>query len=369
MVQQARYQIRVYSPTTGGLEAIIDDFTSLEYHKKVNDVGYATLYFSLDTKKHDYFKLDSIIEVWRRPYASDWYLDYVGFHRTSSPQITEGNRRLFVSYSRSLLDLIKRRCILYKATTAYTLKGAAGETVIKEFVRENAGPTATAPPRLYNGATFGLSIETDSGRGSQWAGQRSYKNLLEVIQEVAAASIVDFDVVRTGTLSFEFRVYAPVLGTDRRSTIHFSPLLGNMGSPRYTKSRTDEINIIAVLGSEQGTYRKTYVTSSGAELDSPWNKCEGTYDARQETLLSGLITRAQEQLEALRAKDEFTFNVIQTGGTQYGVNYFLGDIVHASFEPFIEMDLKIIEVQVNVSEGTERIQVTFGPVPGESYYL
>jgi hypothetical protein len=359
-MEQARYEIRLYDPTTGGLSAIFDSWISLHYEKEVNAVSTLSLSIPLDDPRVALFNLDAIVEVWRTPFGSAPYNDFTGFHR--SPQMAiQSNKKVFSSTTRSLTDLIARRAILYPKTTAYSLKSGPGETVIKSYVDENAGPGANAVSRLVSGVTYGLALEADAAQGLDWFGDQSYINLLDVIKEIASVTNVDFDVIRVGALDFEFRCYYPQRGTDRRASVIFGPNLGNMIDPVYSMSRTDEITYAAALGSGSGLTRHVVGAAATAESDSLWNHVEAIESAVSEDTYNALLAAANTKLEDSRAQETFTFNIIPSAKV-YGRDYFLGDIVTATFETVIRV-MKITGVTVDVAEGKESVSCTFRQLP------
>lgn len=361
MDQQARVQLYLYD-TSGALVAIFDEWNTLQLERRLNTYDTMTLSISGDDPRRALFTTDAFIEVRRRIPGQEWYTESTLMHQSPEDQITEANRQLYTSYSRGLVDLIRRRELLYYANTPYTLKGGFGESVIKAFVSENAGPLATTPPRLAAGVTFGLEIEYDYARGLQWAGQRSWQNLLDTIQEIAGLTSVDFDVIKTGPQAFEFRCYYPQRGTDRRTTVTFSPTLANMLAPSYTISRTEEITRVVVLGPGQETDRRVVVRDSTAVSASPWRVIETTYDARKESTYDGLVAAGDAQLVKLQAQEAFNFQVLQTSGAQYGRDYFLGDIVSAGFGN-VSTVKKITGVSLNIQDGRENISMEFATVP------
>lgn len=363
--QQARYQVRLYD-TNGTLVAIFDDWRTLNIVRNLN--GYDLVTFSIDgnDSRTALFTLDAIIEIWRHVMlpGQDWYRECTAMHRTPQQQLTETDTAIFTSYSRGLNDLLRRRSIGYYANTAYTLKSGPGETVIKEFVDENAGPSANSVDRKADGTTLGLTIEPDSGAGTVWSGARSWQNLLEVIQEISIYSSVDFEIVRQGYSGqdFLFRTGYPQLGTDRSATVNFSPTLGNMMVPSYTLSRTEEITRAIVLGQGQENNRKVVVVESGDINDSPWNTIETTADARNQSTLAGLTDVGNVQLTKSTKQESFQFEVLQTATYQYGKDYFLGDLVQAGFLT-VSNTIKIVSVEMSVSQGRETVKITFSTLP------
>src|SRR3990167_1800103 len=362
-----QYQVRVYSPTTGNLLAALTNWHFLELNREVNNFSSSVLSLNLNDAAVQHFLTDTIIEIWRRNENSSWYIEDTLFHRTGSKEITEQGIEIFISYGRGLLDLLHRRVLLYYANLAQTLKSGPGETVIKEFVNENCGSLATiANGRLKVGITLGLALEPDLARGTSWAGARAWQNVLEIIQEIAKVTSVDFDIIRTGSRVFEFRCYYPQRGVDRSASLLFSPRFGNMTNIFYTQSRAEEVTSVAVLGEGEESSRNVIIMSSNAIIDSPWNDIETTIDARNQPTITEMQSNSREQLEASKKAENFTFDVIQTDARRYGEpdEYWLGDIVKIDTGLGPILTKKLSKVQLVVSEGNETVDLEFSDVVG-----
>lgn len=372
-VEPARYFIRLYD-ANGNLTAIIDEPKTFRIEHYVNGYSNCTLPVDELSPWVAKFNLDTIIEIWRR-IGTTSYIEYTGLHRTPQRVFSEGRHRIFTSFSRGLLDLVNRRCILYKATTAYTLKGGSGEHVIKEYVNENLAVgannileyvpgTAINIGRVVNGTMPNFIVALDQDRGWYYAGQNSWSNVLATIQEIANITSVDFDVRLTSykPLEFTFECYYPQLGSDKRATLKFSPELGNMAEPSYTLSRTEESNVVAVLGQGEGVYRKVVPQNTGAILDSPWNRCESTTDARGKDTMASYISSGQVALKERAAIENFEYKILQTSTAQYGIHYKLGDIVTGEYG-VISRVKKIVGVAIDCADGVETIEITLGDLP------
>lgn len=361
------YVARLYN-TDGILQAVFDKWVSLNITHSVNGFGTHTLYLDGTDNRTLLFGTDYLLQVMRKMESLnvDWYQEYLGFHRTPQRQLTDLQKDNFVSYGRSLLDLIHRREILFPPPN--NLSGP-GETVIKTIVENNAGPSATvANGRIEPGVTQGLSIQTDDGEGEQWEGERSYRNLLETIQEISILTFIDFDVLLASGLDgtpplFQFATFYPQRGTDRTANntlgnvpVVFSLSQGNMVDPSYTIGRTEEITVLVGLGQGQEDDREVWVSRLANENISPWNHIEATHDARNVDTLQALADETDMKLEELQAKESFTFRILQTPASAYGLHYFVGDVVTARFKN-IERDIKIVGANITVRDGKEEIDL------------
>lgn len=378
----ARYKIRL-KDTTGTLVAELDQFIRLIYKKQVNKSGYYALWMSGDDDRIDLFTLDTPIEIWRAipEEGVDWYLDFEALHRTPVRQKVKTGAPLFTSYGRGYNDLLSRRHILYNPDSAFTQKSGAGETIMKEYVDENIGPSATFPPRLFaSGVIPGFTVQADGAAGNTWSGGRAYKNLLTVCQEIANETGVDFQVVGTGDYLWEFRAFDEQLGIDSsilnldittglngagNPPVIFSVVRGNMGIPIYSESRNDEVNTLMVLGKGQGTDRERVQVVNADVADSPINRREGVRNSTANSGAAELTSYGEATLPTLAKQESFVFNVIQVPSTLYGRDYNLGDLITARFDD-IERNKKIVDVEVSVSaENTivENVRIEVADLP------
>lgn len=380
----ASYLVRLKGQT-GSYVALFDNWISLNFNHRVNEVGTLRFEISGDDVRRSLFALDGQIEVWRRDIAAnlDWYIEWEGLVRTRTLKTLENGESRYIVYASSYLTLISRRIIAYYADTVYTSKAGTVETIIKEFVEENAGPSATSPPRIeLSGVIPGLTVQPDNGNGGSWTGNRAWKPLLEVIQDIANAETVDVDVVGTGPAQFMFMVYNGQRGVDRsligydESTglngagnypVIFSFAFGNMVVPEATLEHGSETTAVFVLGQGQNDERDVVLQKDDTAIgQSPWNQIEITRST-QETLNAALVAIGNQVLGELRAKEEFNFDIFLQGGRVYGRDFHWGDLVTAEFDD-VQYNLKIAGVDITVAvqgdENPEQIRYTISNLTG-----
>ena len=362
----AAYQIKLFD-VTGRLVAILDDWNSLYYYKRVNDFGYHTLSIDGADPRRALFTVDTIVEVWRRNLGVGipWTLEYAGFHRTDQDQVTDRGDQLFTSYGRGYEDLLHRRAILYSAGSIGDTKTGPLDNVMKAYVRENAGAQALMTNgRLRDGVTSGLSVAPDVSAAPVWSGSNAWKNLLTTIQDMAKTTDQDFSVIRTGPATFQFNTAWPRIGTDRSGAgpaqpVVFSLAKANMGAPYGTVTRTDEFNVVVVLGPGAEDARTFSIRADvSAMIASPWNSAEKTYDQRNITDPDALDAAGDAQLVAGHSQAALSFIALDTNSTAYGRDFFMGDVILSQFRGLV-LPKKIVGIENTVADGRESLRIHF----------
>jgi hypothetical protein len=369
------YQIRVKSDA-GDLLAILDDYRTFSFSKIVNEGGSCTIEMHGKGAKVSLFTLDGQIEIWRRDiaYNIDWYLEWEGFIRKFLYEFDDSGDLKFTVNAFTYNSLLKRRIIAYTAGSAQTVKSAPADDVMKSIVRENLGADALVlNGRILDGVMVGLSVAADTGEATVFAGQNSYKEVFEIISQIAKSNLVDFDIVGVGDGLFQFRTFFPTRGinltTDGLSVttglnssgnapVIFNPLLGNMDEPSYDEDRSEEktVSIVAGQGTEED--RNVLVAYSAAYTDSPFNQIEMMSDSRNSEGNDDLASDAALALSETQQKQTFEFKPIQTPTSAYGNQYNWGDYVTAQFGNLSGINKRIMKVSIGVDgSGQESIDL------------
>jgi hypothetical protein len=173
------------------------------------------------------------------------------------------------------------------------------------------------------------------------------------LQDVARIGARDFYLVRTGAQAWQFRT-DNYLGDDRSAEVVFALNYGNMGNPQLRRNRLNE-KTVAIVGGQGLEEDRDFVVRTGTNYNATYNSKEVFYPATQYTTTAGLEAAGDIRLEELRAKDDLTWDVIQTPGSLYGVNYFLGDLVTGYFEG-ITATKQISSVTVTFAPGSDRAE-------------
>jgi hypothetical protein len=345
------WELRLHD-NDGARVATFDIWPELRVEVGVNRPAVFSLRLDGDDARVALFEQDAILEgwwtdaeqgiAWRREFCA-WCVDRRRWTDTRGA-------RHFESSGRGLEDLLARTIIDQAAGSVASRKSGAGETVLKAWVDQEAGPGAGARARP------GLSIEADTGAGGTWAGQRSNRALLGVCQQVAEATGVQFRIARAGAYTFEFQVSEP---DDRRATVVFAEDRGNMGEPAVTEAQSLVANWIKAGGAGAGAGRSVVYDDDAASVAlSAQNRRERFVNAADQDAADELEDRAAQELANNRAQTGFTFRALQTPGCLYGKHYFLGDYVRAIYDG-VSYDRRVDGVRWAVTpQGVEQTVLT-----------
>ncbi len=375
----ARYYVRLLNQ--GGVQvALFDSFEGLELGHIVDDVGYYNLTLVDDgDSRLELFELDGQIEIYRKVpgVGLNWYDEFAGFHRRENRSTQQEGKKFYVSSGVDYNELLARRRIGYKGGTVRADKNAVAETVMKEYVEENCGASATVGNgREITGVFPNFTVQSDGGAGIVWAGSRPFDNLLDVIKDVANFSLIDFQVIGSGPAQFVFQTFEGQLGADRTTEglsgklngagnppVIFSVPYGNLQSLEYSLDRSAEGTVVFVLGSGEGSTRTIITRENSSALDdSPWNRRELSIPGSGQEFEYQLQNLGDETLEEMKFMETFTFAPLQQPKQLYGLHYFLGDQVTMRYGN-IERNKRIVSVKITVAEGKEDITMEFADIP------
>jgi len=354
----ADYYLNVYD-TSGTRQFVVTDYASLSYTRRVNAPGLLQIGLRGDHPLLAVLADKWQVEVFRRPAGGNFARDFVGLARQEEFYYGEASTAALTLPG--LMSMLAWRIVAYAAGAADLSEfiATAGETIAKTLVSYNAGANATTGNgRIRTGTISGLLVEADGAGGNSLDWYCAKANLLETLQDLAPLAGGDFDLVKTDVDEWQFRWYTGQLGTNRTATVKFSIELGNMGNPQYRHIRVDE-KTVAIAGGPGEEAEREIVVRTGTNY-AAGNDIEMFVNATDCDTTAGLEARGDAYLEESRARQEFSFDVLQTPACAYGAHYFLGDLVTA-INPFTgaALTMKIEGVSISVSEsGEENINVS-----------
>jgi hypothetical protein len=242
-------------------------------------------------------------------------------------------------------------------------RSGAAETVMREYVDVNLGPSAVSLRQQDVG------LAADTGLGDAVSYSARLDRLLDVLAQlglpnVAGSNGLGFRIVAvdpdTYGTSRQFQVYAPA---DLTATARFSPALGNLDSRTYD-TKMAELNHVVVGGGGDGTLRVFYEESNSASQLRWGLRLEGFRDQRQTTDPAELVQAAQQELADRGDQTSLTIVPVDTAALAYGTGYRLGDLVRVFInDAGAYIDDVVREVQFTLDANGERIVPLVG-TPG-----
>lgn len=368
MALVANYQIVLYD-RLGTRLAILDDYRSLQFQKIVNDKGFFTLYLNNNDPKKSLFELMGILEVKRKiPGYTDWYTEFEGHCEDFYTEIFQNGNQQFTVVGSGFNGMLAQRIIGYEEGTNQASKNDPSETVMKEYVQENAGNLATvANGRIAEGTFLNFDVALSSGLGTVWDGDRSGKNLLQTLQELANFAEMDFAVNTNVTIgNYIFETYPNQLGIDRTvvgldsttglnasgNAPHiFAPNMGNVQTASLANKYRDSSNRVFVYGQGSGATRDIAYRERATDFDATYlNLRESMRGGGSQDSIAKLESLGDEQLEKLQSEEKFEFEPLDIPASLYGVHYLFGDKVTVRIGN-VQRNKRIVSVKISLASG------------------
>lgn len=261
---------------------------------------------------------------------------------------------------RTVGGMMEERLALPPELADYDEREDVAETLMKDWVNENAGDLASIERQIPN-----LSIAPDQGRGGNVSYAVRYQKLSQILEEIGRAGGLGWEV--SYDIQSQESVFDVIEPTDRTK---------GSGTPVFLDIDFEtilELNIIeSVLG------KKSYAYTGGAGegqdriiAETFLNTLEPTGFDRREifvdagglTSLSNIERAGNVELLKRQIDDIIQVNINQFGSFQLGEDWFVGDFITVRNEVWdFEVDLQIIGVTIEIraNEGRPLIDVQIG---------
>lgn len=235
----------------------------------------------------------------------------------------------------------------------YDVRTGAAETVAKEYVDANLGPSAPASRSID-----GLTIEADAARGDTVTGRARYDQLDQLLNSVLVTSGLGYTIKQAGN-GLEFQVYEPI---DRSSSVRMDIDNNRLTKSEYSYSRPQATRVI-VAGQGTGADR-TIVERSTVESESAetlWNSRIEVFKDQRSTSELAELEQAGDEVLADKGKTIQTASVTPSDDQTmaFGVDWGLGDLVSVVVGDS-EISQVVTEVAIVVTEDGVKIGATVG---------
>ncbi len=227
----------------------------------------------------------------------------------------------------------------------YDVRSDVAETVVKQFVELNLGPSAISARRIP-----GLTVETDYGRGSLVTGRARFETVFELVNSLAIQGGIGFRIK-----NLEFQVFVP---EDKSGTILFSKELGTLGKYSFTVE-AGASNYLFCGGSGEGAVRTIVEGSDPASILS-WGRTEAFLDKGNASSLEELNAAMEEDLVKNSEKASLVFSPIVSESMKPVDDYDVGDMV-SSVISGITMVHRVREMKTTLDgQGGETVEIAIG---------
>ena len=384
---KAQYEIHLYSNTGVYLKTLTSRITSLEWRRRLGDVGNFELTLSDRIKPVDtsLFQLNGRVLIYRKAHAgAAARLEFMGFIRGWDFETDKRGVTRYKWFGPDQNDILASRTC-FKADASYMLWRHGytnyADTVMRLMVEDNLGAGGTTgvtnltARNIVTSNTAGLTVSIEpSGTATQCgtAGMITWPspgmNLLANLQGLSLASRgyvaagstaavpVYFDLMLHEPTKLTFRCVSPRLGIDHRWNaaipVYFGVDYGNLVEPRWRFDRTHEVNAGVALFENQAGSDLSWAVGSAA-TEAPLNRRENSTWATD--WLNG---RAQQLVEEGTPKHEFTGKIKDTLGCRYGIHWGMGDEVSVVYLKQ-RYDVRIASVGAVCKSGAEHLTPEF----------
>ena len=378
----ASYEIVIRDPFGAYVAAATQkDFLYLDYTLKTNAVGSVTIDLPASRYPMSMFDEDFRVEIWRKPRGGANYLEG---ETCWFLQHLEGTRSKTSFQAETANTLLSRRIVAYQnvINESKVLKVQHGDDMLKNAVRENTGvgvPGYTtgsynqpAPDTIRYLSPY-FTVEANRGAWITYRRRITSDPLLGMAitnSEKAVnrgTTFFFFDVVQIAndgvTNPFlELRTYEGQRGTDRRGFLIVSEEDGTLTDAKLIYDWKDSATRVYVGGPGEDELR-LFATADAPDLATilarnPFGLRERFFDSRKAKDQAETDSEANNKIvkQGLNPYKQLDGTLTEAMCNQYGVNFFFGDRVTASFLGQ-NFDTFVTPVHVTVQDNKEKLDV------------
>jgi len=303
------------------------------------------------------FKKDMIIELWREQNDTMVLDGETCYFLRGWKYYKSGGKDLIYLKGYDSNYLLDGREVEYNAGSDEAAKTDVACDMMKEIVDENF-VSATDTDR--NLAATLLTIQADDGQGATVTDAFSRQYVYPLLQKICnqsreAGTWVTFDTYYSGTLPLEFRTYVNQRGADLTDSLLLSAESGNIANPVLDEDYTDEITVAYVAGKGVEDERIVGSASNTTRLNqSVWSRREFITENFQLDVEASCDSAAQVALDKYAPRIYFSGEIVETVGTQYGINWNYGDKIRARYLDY-EFDCMVLAYLIEYGENDGKI--------------
>lgn len=245
-------------------------------------------------------------------------------------------------------------------TQPYDLRSGAVETVIKEYVDANIGPSAPAERQISS-----LVIGTDEARGSVAYASARFDNLHTLIYDLAQVANLGFKIEQDDS-DLVFDVYEP---TDRSATIRMDVQNQKLSSATYSYGQAKVTR--AIVAGQGEAEQRIFIERTSADslaAEGAWGRRIELFTDRRDTPEIDVLETAGDEVLADKGKTIVEMSVTPSDDQTmvYNKDWFLGDKVTIVANE-IEATAIVTEVGIQIGSDGVRVGATVGTPMGITF--
>jgi len=354
-----RYELIWYTHE-GVRKGVIQAFTSLEYVKTQNSIGFMIVNLPRKLIPYSQFSVGDIFEIWREKDGVLSLQNETAYFLQNWEFYADADGREFIRLIASDANWLLDTAIVWaRAGSADAKMTDIPDDMIKTIVNKQLGALATPADRVK------LTCAPEVGLGgASITKEFAYRPVLTVIQEICETATengiwLGFDVVRTNPGAFEFRTYIGQRGQNHGRSSGDPRLVGkqygNFSEASFGEKHADERNVILAGGAGEENDR-TLLTCENVtrKTASKWNRREYFKDSRTSGSTATLQAVGDATLDEYKPKQVLTGIVRDIPGMKFGIHYQFGDILSAeAFGYFVDCRVESVKVTVDQDNGEQ----------------
>jgi hypothetical protein len=244
--------------------------------------------------------------------------------------------------------------------TAYDSRQGNAETVLKQYVNVNIGPSAPTARKIAN-----LAIEETEDRGELVQANARFQPLQTLLYDLAQTGAVGYRILQVEDY-IEFQVYEP---EDKSLLVRMDMDNQQLSSAEYTYTKPVVTRAI-VGGQGEDEWRRFAEVSNTDSLaaETAWSRRIEVFKDERSTRINEDLVQSGLELLVDKGKTITQLSVTPSddNNMRFGIDWYLGDKVTVVVND-IEASAVVTEIGITIGEDGVRIGATVGTPVATDY--
>jgi hypothetical protein len=244
--------------------------------------------------------------------------------------------------------------------TAYDSRQGNAETVLKQYVNANIGPSAPVSRQVTN-----LTIQEDEARGELVQANARFQQLQPLLYDLAQTGAIGYQITQVDDY-LEFQVYEP---QDKSSIVRMDMENNQLSRAEFVYAKPSVTRAI-VGGQGEDEWRRFAEVSNTDSLaaESEWGRRIEVFKDERSTRINADLVQSGLELLVDEGKTirELSVTPSDDNNMRFAVDWYLGDKVTVVVND-IEASAVVTEIGITIQEDGVRIGATVGTPVATTY--